>query len=218
MDCSDTPVRIQEMRSMNRRTTFRKFPVLKTKRLILRQPTMKDVGWYFEHFSRPEIVWGGGGAGPKNMRAAREEHGKYLVDLYRSRRGFRWLITLKGEGQPIGSLGYYKWEPSRGYQAEMGYDLAREYWGKGIMTEAMRAVIDFGFEKMELNRIEVYIMPRNKRSVKMIKNLGFKREGLIRQRYFDEHGNYADDILFSLLRSDWKGTKPLPPSRAYEKK
>jgi len=193
---------------MNRKTAFRKFPELRTKRLVLRQPTMKDVEWYFGYFSRPEIVWGGGGPGPRNMRAAREEHRKYLVDLYRKRQGFRWIITLKGEGEPIGTLGFYKWEHGeRCFQAEMGYDLAKECWGKGIMTEAMKAVIDFGFEKMELNRIEVFVMPRNKRSIKMIKNLGFKREGLLRQRYFDEFGNFTDDVLFSMLKSDWKALR-----------
>jgi len=189
---------------MNRRTAFSKFPELSTKRLILRKPTMKDVEWYFEYFSRPEMVWGGGMPGPKDMNAARKELRTYLIDLYRERRGFRWIITLKGDIEPIGTLGFYKWAPSAAYQAEMGYDLAKEHWGKGIMTEAMKAVIDFGFEKMELNRIEVYIMPRNKRSIKMIKNIGFKREGLLRQRYFDEFGNFTDDILFSMLRSDWK--------------
>lgn len=189
---------------MNRKEAFGKFPEMKTKRLMLRQPTMRDAEWYFEYFSRPEIVWGGGEPGPKNMAVAREEFRRYLVDLYRKRRGFRWIITLKGEGRPIGTLGFYKWDPSASYQAEMGYDLAKEHWGKGIMTEAMKAVIDFGFKRMELNRIEVYIMPRNKRSIKMIKNLGFKREGLLRQRYFDEFGNFADDVLYSMLRSDWE--------------
>ena len=189
---------------MNRRTAFKNFPEIKTKRLFLRQPTMKDAEWYYGHFSRPEIVWGGGDPGPKNVRAAREEHRKYLVDLYRKRLGFRWIITLKGEDRPIGSLGFYRWDPSRGYQAEMGYDLERELWGKGIMTEAMMSVIDFGFEKMELNRIEVFIMPRNKRSIKLVKRLGFKREGLLRQRCYDEFGHFTDDILFSMLKADWK--------------
>ncbi|MCJ2532342.1 MAG: GNAT family N-acetyltransferase [Candidatus Thermoplasmatota archaeon] len=189
---------------MNRKTAFRKFPELRTKRLLLRQPSMKDAEWYFEHFSRPEVVWGGGEPGPKDIGAAQEELREYMIDLYRKRLGFRWIITLKGEGQPIGSLGFYKWAPSAGYQAEMGYDLTKEHWGKGIMTEAMKAVVDFGFKKMELNRIEIFIMPRNKRSIKMVKNLGFKREGLLRQRYFDEFGNFADDVLFSMLRSDWK--------------
>lgn len=188
---------------MNRKDAFREFPEIRTKRLMLRQPTMRDVGWYFEYFSRPEMVWGGGEPGPKNMRVARDELRKYLVDLYRKRRGFRWVITLKGEGEPIGTLGYYKWLPTASYQAEMGYDLAKEHWGNGIMTEAMEAVIDFGFEEMGLNRIEVYVMPRNKRSVRLMKRLGFTREGLLRQRYFDEFGNFADDILFSMLRSDW---------------
>lgn len=189
---------------MNRKTAFSKFPEIHTKRLILRRPSMKDAEWYFDHFSSPELVWGGGEPGPKDMTAAREELKEHMIDLYRERAGFRWIITIKGEGRPIGSLGYYKWATSAAYQAEMGYDLAREHWGKGIMTEAMDAVLDFGFEKMELNRIEVYVMPRNKRSIKMIKNLGFKREGLLRQRYFDEFGDFADDVLFSMLRSDWK--------------
>ena len=191
---------------MNRKTAFMKFPEIRAKRLLLRQPSMKDAEWYLEHFSRPEVVWGGGEQGPRNIGAAREELRKDMVDLYRKRLGFRWIITLKGEGRPIGSLGFYKWAPSSEWrhQAEMGYDLVREHWGKGIMTEAMKAVIDFGFEKMELNRIEVFIMPRNKRSIKLVKNLGFKREGLLRQRYFDEFGHYADDVLFSMLRTDWK--------------
>jgi ribosomal-protein-alanine N-acetyltransferase len=189
---------------MNRKTAFRKFPEIRTRRLILRQPTMKDAEWYFEHFSRPEMVWGGGEPGPKDMNAAREELRKHMVDLYRERLGFRWLVTLKRDGRPIGSLGFYKWAPHASYQAEMGYDLAKEYWGEGIMSEAMKAVIDFGFERMELNRIEVFIMPRNKRSIKLVRNLGFKREGLLRQRYYDEFGHFTDDVLFSMLRSDWK--------------
>jgi ribosomal-protein-alanine N-acetyltransferase len=197
---------------MNKKTAFRKFPEIRTKRLLLRQPSMKDAEWYLEHFSRPEVVWGGGDPAPRDIGAAREELRKYMVDLYRKRLGFRWIITLKGEGRPIGSLGFYKWAPtagyqappSAGYQAEMGYDLVKEHWGKGIMTEAMKAVIDFGFEKMELHRIEVFIIPRNKRSIKLVKNLGFKREGLLRERYFDEFGHYTDDVLFSMLRTDWK--------------
>jgi ribosomal-protein-alanine N-acetyltransferase len=195
---------VSERLNMDRKTAFRKFPEIRTERLVLRQPTMRDARWYFEFFSKPENVWGGGQPGPKDMEAARAELRKYMVDLYRKRLGFRWIITMKGDGRPIGSLGYYKWSPSAGYQAEMGYDLAKEHWGKGIMTEAMNAVIDFGFERMKLNRIEAYVMPRNRRSAKMVRNLGFRREGLLRERLFDEFGNYADDILFSMLRSDWE--------------
>jgi ribosomal-protein-alanine N-acetyltransferase len=197
------------MMAMNRKTAFKEFPEIRTKCLVLRKPTMRDVGWYFEYFSRHENVWGGGQPGPKNMAAARKEFRLYLTDLYRKRQGFRWIVTLKGDPRPIGSLGFYKWLPSRAHQAEMGYDLDKRHWGQGIMTEAMKAVIDFGFERMGLNRIEVYIMPRNKRSQRLARSLGFKREGLIRQRGYDEFGKFTDDILFSMLRSDWRG-KPKP--------
>lgn len=189
---------------MDRKKAFAKFPEIRTRRLILREPTLRDLRWYFDHFSRPEMVWGGGEPGPKDMAAARGELRRYLVDLFRERQGFRWLIMLKGEDRPIGSLGFYKWSPSLEHQAEMGYDLQKEYWGRGIMTEAMKAVIDFGFKKMKLHRIEVLIMPRNKRSIRLVKRLGFTKEGVIRQRGFDEFGNYADDILFSLLESEWR--------------
>ncbi len=97
---------------MNRMKAFAKFPEIKTERLVLRQPSMDDVGWYFEYFSRPEMVWGGGEPGPKDMQTARKEFREYLVDLYRKRRGFRWIITLQGEDRPIGTLGFYKWSPT----------------------------------------------------------------------------------------------------------
>ena len=188
---------------MDRVAEFRKFPEIRTKRLVLREPTMKDAKWYLEHFSRPEIVRGQGFPAPKNIGVARSELRQYMVDLYRKRMGFRWIILLKDGNTPVGSVGFYKWSPSADHQAEMGYDLDREYWGRGIMSEAMKAVIDFGFKRMKLNRVEVFIMPRNRRSIRLVKSLGFKKEGVLRQRSFDEFGDYSDDALFSLLRSEW---------------
>lgn len=169
---------------------------------------MRDAPWYLEHFSRPEIVWGQGDPAPRDLVAARDELRKYMVDLYRERLGFRWVITRKVDGRPIGSLGFYKWNPSVPHQAEMGYDLDREHWGQGLMTEAMTAVIDFGFERMRLSRIEVLIMPRNRRSMRLVRRLGFQREGVIRQRGFDEFGHPCDDVLFSLLKSEWNRRTP----------
>jgi len=189
---------------MDRVAEFRKFPEIRTKRLVLREPTMKDAKWYLEHFSRPETVRGQGFPAPKNIGVARSELRQYMVDLYRKRMGFRWIILLKDGKIPVGSVGFYKWSPSADHQAEMGYDLDREYWGRGIMTEAMKAVIDFGFKRMKLNRVEVFIMPRNRRSIRLVKSLGFKKEGVLRQRSFDEFGDYSDDALFSLLRSEWE--------------
>ncbi|MFQ5758897.1 MAG: GNAT family N-acetyltransferase, partial [Candidatus Bathyarchaeia archaeon] len=79
------------------------------------------------------------------------------------------------------------------------------YWGQGIMTEALRAVLKHGFEKMELNRIQAIIDSKNTRSLKLVHRLGFKKEGVLRQRsYFN--GQFLDDVCFSLLKKEW--TKP----------
>ncbi len=188
---------------MDRRKTFRSFPELETSRLRLREIRPDEVGWYFEHFSRKEIVHGQGFPAPMNLGVARKELKMYIVDLFKERIGFRWGIELKEGGGLIGSCGYYKWSKPSGHQAEVGYDLDPEYWGKGIMTEALTAIIDFGFKKMKLNRVELLVMPHNRRSIMLAKRLGFVREGLLREHGFDEKGRRADDILFSLLKRDW---------------
>jgi ribosomal-protein-alanine N-acetyltransferase len=188
---------------MNRLQAFKRFPILETDRLILREITIADAEWYLEHFSRKEIVQGQGFPAPKGMKEAREELQLYFVDLFKNRNGFRWGIQMKGEERLIGSCGYYKWLKPDGRQAEIGYDLDPPYWGQGIMTEALTAIIDFGFQKMKLNRIELLVLPKNKRSSGLANKLGFKKEGVLREHGFDEKMRPADDVIFSMLRRDW---------------
>jgi ribosomal-protein-alanine N-acetyltransferase len=198
-----------EREPVDRFKAFDRFPELTTKRLVLREVTSDDAAWYHEHFSRPEMIHGQGAPPPDGIKGAREELQTYFTDLFENRNGFRWGITLKGNNGIIGSIGFYKWVKPSGHQAEMGYDLDPEFWGKGIMTEAMMSVVDFGFRKMGLNRIEVLIMPRNRRSENLVRKLGFECEGILRQHSFDENGDFCDDVLYSILRSDWMaGRRP----------
>lgn len=188
----------------DREKEFPVFPVLETDRLVLREITVDDLDWYIEHFSRPEMVEGSGIQGPESREVAEKELNKYIVGLFRNRDGFRWGMTLKGYPKLIGSLGFYKWARPWGHMAEMGYDLQKEHWGKGIMSEAMRAVIDFGFERMRLTRMEAFVFLHNKRSWSMLEGLGFKREGLLRNRGVTHDGVVSDDTLYSMIRSDWE--------------
>lgn len=192
---------------MDRLKAFKKFPELKTKRLVLREITLADTEWYLRHFSTDEIVRGQGYPGPLGFKEARAELEKYFVDLFKERNGFRWGIEIKGEDRLIGSLGFYKWVKPAGLQAEMGYDLDPEYWSRGIMREAMTAVIDFGFKRMKLNRIEVLIMTRNRRSAVLVKGLGFEKEGVLREHGYDENMKLVDDVLYSLLKKEWSPRK-----------
>jgi len=196
--------------ALDREKEFPEFPVLETDRLVLREITMDDLDWYIEHFSRPEMIEGSDMQGPESREVAEQELRKYIVDLFRNRDGFRWGITLRGDPRLVGSLGFYKWARPSGHMAEMGYDLQREHWGKGIMSEAMRAVIDFGFERMQLLRMEAFVFLLNTRSTRMLERLGFKREGVLRKRGVTWDGVVSDDTLYALLSDDWPAARESP--------
>lgn len=179
------------------------FPTITTERLVLREITEVDHEWYLKHFSLPEIVDGTGFPAPKDMAAAREELESYIMKLFRESTGIRWGITFKGSDELIGSCGFYKWEHDPHRRIETGYDLHPAHWGKGIMKEAMTAIIDYGFENMGLNRITLLAVSFNERSIALARRMGFVREGTLRENAFFRDGFY-DDEYFAMLRSDWE--------------
>ena len=127
----------------------------------------------------------------------------YILGPWKEDTGLRWGITLKDDGSIVGSCGFYKWEKDPHRKAEMGYDLAPAYWGRGIMREALQAIIQYGFDEMNLNRITVLVISYNDRSLRLVDRLGFVKEGVMRESaYFD--GRFIDDVLLSLLKRDWR--------------
>ncbi|MBN1677404.1 MAG: GNAT family N-acetyltransferase [Candidatus Thermoplasmatota archaeon] len=175
---------------------------MKTKRLVLREVTAKDALWYFKHFNIWEIVDGQESPGPRDMKAARRELKHYFTDNFKNGTGIRWGITLKGSNDLVGSTGFYKWNKKTS-QVETGYDLDPEYSGQGTMTEAMTAIIQYAFDVMKVNRIEALVSPRNKNSLRLLRGLGFRKEGTLREHDFYD-GKFVDDFLFSLLKRDWQ--------------
>lgn len=180
---------------------YREFPQLETDILTLREMTLADVEFYFRHFNNAKIVEGCCFPGPKSLEAAKEELELYCIKPFQEKRGIRWGIVRKGVNELIGTCGFYDWNKTAS-RAEIGYDLEPKYWGQGIMTEALRAVLKYGFKVMRLNRIQAIIDSENTESVKLVYRLGFKKEGVLRQRsYFN--GQFRDDVCFSLLRKEW---------------
>jgi RimJ/RimL family protein N-acetyltransferase len=106
------------------------------------------------------------------------------------------------DGKLIGECSLFKFfEQCR--RAEVGYALAYEAWGSGFMKEALEALLEFGFAKLALNRVEADIDPRNVASAKSLERLGFMKEGHLRQRWIVE-GEVSDSGLYGLLLEDWK--------------
>jgi ribosomal-protein-alanine N-acetyltransferase len=180
------------------------FPQLETDKLILRELTLDDVGFYFCHFNINEIVKGCCFPGPRSIDAAREELEMFCINPFKEDRGIRWGIVMKGTNELIGTCGYTHWSKNV-RRGEIGYDLNPAYWGQGIMTEALRAVLRYGFEKMDLNRIQAVIDSENVRSQKLVQRLGFKKEGVLRQNSVFK-GQFRDDACYSLLREEWKAS------------
>jgi [ribosomal protein S5]-alanine N-acetyltransferase len=121
-----------------------------------------------------------------------------------------WAVTLKGNNMVIGLVSLQ--QPShRGdryhRRAEVGYGLARASWGHGIASEAVRAVVTYGFVHVNLNRIYAGTIADNHESVRLLERVGFTREGTQRQHSLEDDGCFHDSTIYGLLREEWNTSK-----------
>ncbi len=184
-------------------TTRPRFPVLLTDRLVLREITPDDAPFWLRNFSDPEVVELTAYEAPRDLEAAKGEIERFCTRPFREETGIRWGISLKDRGELIGTLGYHAWVQGRDRHARMGYDLLPEHRRQGIMTEAMRVALAYGFKTMVLNRVEVLVDPRNLPSIRLAERLGFHRDAYLRQSTRFRDG-FQDDIVFSLLAREWR--------------
>lgn len=177
------------------------FPHLETDRLQLRSLIADDLDFVFHHFADSDIHRFLFDEEPVSTRAQAQA----IIDFYTEPKDTsynRWVLVLKSEARPIGTCGYHKWMKQH-RRAEIGYDLAKSSWHKGLMKEALEAVIRFGFTQMSLNRIGAIVHPKNVASVKLLKRLGFQKEGLLKDLYLKD-GGFHDHWLLALLQRDWQ--------------
>ena len=113
-----------------------------------------------------------------------------------------WVIALNGSDRLIGAVTLSGIDRRQG-RAEIGYSLQSAHWGHGYAQEAMRQVLSFAFETLNLRRIEADIDPRNGPSCGLVERLGFIQEGLLRARW-DVAGEICDSAMYGLLAQDYK--------------
>ena len=176
------------------------FPKLTTARLHLRELTLDDAPGIFRIRSDFEVTRYNTGLAYERLEQARD-----LIQAIRA--GYvdgaelRWGITLKNDPTVIGMCGFNYWV-RHDRRASIGYDLARAYWGQGLMTEAVRAIVEFGFDCMNLNRIEADADGRNPASGRVLEKVGFRAEGIQHEQFY-ENGSFYDLHLFGLLRREY---------------
>ncbi len=173
---------------------FSSFPRIETPRLLLRQLTKDDCNDVFAIFSDPNVTEYYDLETFNRVEEA-EEHIERLLTRFDKRQAIRWGITVRPNDRVIGTCGVMIQSNIRG---GLGYELARKYWRQGIMTEALSAVINFAFEDLGINRLEALVMPGNLASEELLRNLGFKEDGILREYAFYK-GAFHDLTCFSIL-------------------
>lgn len=175
---------------------FSSFPVLKTERLTLRRPRLSDApdvllfrgDWEVQKYNGPVF---------KEIAEAQA----LIEDLnaeFAEQEGVSWAVALTRSDKVIGLFGFHHWSHYH-RRAEVGYDMARAYWGKGLASEALRAMIPFGFAQMNLHRIYAGTIADNHESVRLLERLGFQREGTKRQSSWEDDGTFHDSAMYGLL-------------------
>ena len=169
------------------------FPRIETGRLILRELSLDDGHAIFHNFSDQDVTrWFFDR--PYTELSQAKEIIREFEEKYRTGKGITWGITLKGHDVVIGTCGFETFELASG--GEIGFDLAKAFWGKGLMREALEAVIAYGFECLLLRRIEAHTYCENVRAIALLERLGLAVQHV-----------ESDSYVYSLDRESWTVAK-----------
>jgi len=181
---------------------FETFPILETDRLTLRRITPDDTQAWLAVWNNPDVL-------------------RYLIDfettpdeaevksiiewadgIYSRKTGIRWAITQKSDNTMIGSCGFHVYDKNSRW-AEIGYELHRDHWRKGIMSEAVSEVLRFCFDDLNLHRVEANVTEGNDASAGLLRHLGFTFEGTWREKVFWQ-GQFYSLWQFGLLENEYR--------------
>ncbi|MBM6618815.1 GNAT family N-acetyltransferase [Bacillus suaedaesalsae] len=172
---------------------------LETKRLILRKLRKDDIQDMFEYGSNDEVTKYVSWYTYQSITDA-QLFLDHILQQYEDGSGAFWGIEDKETNKLIGTIDFVAWNRKH-RKAEIGYILSQDYWGKGLMTEAAQAVIQFGFEKMNLVRIEARCLLENIGSEKVMQKAGMQYEGTLRKSMLLKE-KHRDIKLYSILKDD----------------
>ena len=174
---------------------------LETERLILRRAVPTDAEPMFRNWaSDPEVTKYLTWRPHENIEVTRSIVGSW-VEQYENDDYYHWMIVLKETGEPIGSL--LSNTVGLAESAHIGYCIGKNWWHKGIMSEALRAVMRYLFEEVGYHRIESRHDPNNPHSGDVMRKCGMHYEGTLRMADRNNQG-ICDAAYYGILRSDWE--------------
>lgn len=174
-------------------------PTFETERLTLRQMNLNDVNDIQKLFGNEEVMeFHNLDLFTKKNHA--EEFIKRVQNKFEMKVAIRWGIVLKNTNELIGTCGFNSFDFESSCSV-IGYDLSKDFWGKGVMSEALQFIIKYGFNELKLHRIEALVIKGNENSVKLLNKLNFIEEGTLRDYGFWKK-KYWNLRIFSLLNTE----------------
>lgn len=175
-------------------------PVLETERLILRKVTQEDLEDIFSYGSIEEVTkyvtWN-----THRTLADSQVFIDFALNQYEQKKIAPWGIEYKETSKMIGSIDFVSWQQHHKI-AEIGYVLSPNYWGKGIITEAAKKIIQYGFEEMDLVRIQARCFVQNIGSARVMEKAGMSLEGIMKKALFIKE-NHWDLKMYAILKEEF---------------
>lgn len=179
---------------------------LKTERLILRRFYVSDAQAMFENWANDERVTRFMSWFPHTSPKETKKLLRKWCMGYRKANMYNWAIEY--EGKPIGSIGVVNIN-ERSEVAEIGYCIGFDYWNKGIMTEAAKAIIDYLFTEVGVNRVEIRHAVKNPGSGKVAQKCGLTLEGIKKEKFKSTGGEFLDIAEYGIIRKEWQKQQAL---------
>ena len=175
---------------------------IETERLILRRAVPEDADAMFRNWAAdPEVTKFLTWHAHESLEVSRQIIGSWIRE-YEKENYYQWMIVLRDLGEPIGSISVVR-QNDRVEEAEIGYCIGSAWWHKGIVSEALTAVMDYLFTEVGMNRVAARHDPNNPRSGRVMRKCGMKYEGTSRAADRNNQG-ICDASRYAILRCDWE--------------
>lgn len=175
------------------------FPEIKTNRLHLKEIKNTHLEDIFKIYKDEKVTKYYDLLPLTELSEAKKEI-EFFRNRFKENTGIRWGISYLNQSEIIGTVGFNKIIDH--HKGRIGYDLQSRHWGKGIMTEALEAILNYGFNSLELNRIEAEVMIGNVASEKLLTKLHFQKEGILSDWMY-WNNRYYDISMYSLIKKGY---------------
>ena len=182
-------------------------PIIESERVMLRTPQMSDYpAWAELRASSREFLvpWEPRWAMDELTRASFRRRVRHYQRDLREDIGYALFIYSVATGGLVGGVTLCNVRRGVTQSCTLGYWIGAQYAQQGYMTAAVRAVVPYVFDSLDLHRLEAACLPTNTASMRLLEKTGFRREGLAR-RYLRINGGWQDHLLYALLKSDTRG-------------